>query len=35
MALPPMNPDKTAAGIVVDPKTLERVVPTSARKDGS
>lgn len=33
--LPPIVPDKTAAGIAVDPKTLERVVPQSRRADGT
>lgn len=33
--LPPLNPKKTASGIVVDPQTLERVVPESRRADGS
>ncbi|WVF72630.1 hypothetical protein IAT40_007448 [Kwoniella sp. CBS 6097] len=35
MSLPPLNPDKSASGIIVDPRTLERVVPQSRRKDGS
>ena len=35
MSLPPLNPNRTAAGIVVDPKTLERVVPSSRRSDGT
>ncbi|WVQ79041.1 hypothetical protein IAT38_001133 [Cryptococcus sp. DSM 104549] len=35
MALPPLHPTKTAAGIIVDPQTLERVVPQSRRKDGT
>ncbi|WWD18917.1 hypothetical protein CI109_103373 [Kwoniella shandongensis] len=35
MSLPPLNPEKTAAGIIVDPKTLERVVPQSRRSDGT
>jgi partner of Y14 and mago protein len=35
MSLPPLRPEATASGIVVDPQTLERVVPTSRRKDGS
>ncbi|OCF40526.1 hypothetical protein I317_05696 [Kwoniella heveanensis CBS 569] len=35
MSLPPLKPDKTASGIIVDPRTLERVVPQSRRKDGS
>ncbi|KAL7423464.1 hypothetical protein Q5752_001044 [Cryptotrichosporon argae] len=34
-ALPPFVPEKTASGIVVDPLTLERVVPASRRADGS
>lgn len=32
---PPLNPDATASGIVLDPRTLERVIPASRRKDGS
>lgn len=35
MSLPSFNPEKSAAGIVVDPGTLERVVPSSKRKDGT
>lgn len=35
MSLPPTNPEKTSAGIVRDPQTLERVVPSSTRKDGT
>ncbi|RXW25222.1 hypothetical protein EST38_g557 [Candolleomyces aberdarensis] len=35
MSKPPLNPDKTAAGIALDPQTLERVVPESRRPDGS
>ncbi|KAL0949756.1 hypothetical protein HGRIS_009794 [Hohenbuehelia grisea] len=35
MARPPLNPDKTLAGITVDPHTLERVIPESRRADGS
>jgi hypothetical protein len=35
MSLPPIQPDKTAAGIAVDPRTLERVVPETRRPDGS
>jgi len=35
MSKPPINPDKTAAGIAVDPRTLERVIPESKRPDGS
>ncbi|EPQ59271.1 hypothetical protein GLOTRDRAFT_125577 [Gloeophyllum trabeum ATCC 11539] len=33
--LPPVNPEKSLAGITVDPKTLERVIPESRRPDGS
>jgi len=35
MSLPPLNPQQTVSGIAVDPRTLERVVPTSRRADGS
>jgi len=35
MSLPPINPDKSIAGIAVDPKTLDRVIPESKRPDGS
>lgn len=35
MSLPPINPDKSAAGIALDPKTLDRVIPESKRPDGS
>ncbi|BEI79902.1 hypothetical protein CcaverHIS002_0104310 [Cutaneotrichosporon cavernicola] len=35
MSLPPLNPEKSASGIIVDPRTLERVIPASRRKDGS
>ncbi|PFH51451.1 hypothetical protein AMATHDRAFT_74995 [Amanita thiersii Skay4041] len=35
MSKPPLNPDKTLAGIALDPQTLERVVPESRRPDGS
>ncbi|KAH6914979.1 hypothetical protein BKA70DRAFT_1419934 [Coprinopsis sp. MPI-PUGE-AT-0042] len=35
MSLPPLDPTKTAAGISLDPQTLERVVPESKRPDGS
>ncbi|EGO01977.1 hypothetical protein SERLA73DRAFT_37997, partial [Serpula lacrymans var. lacrymans S7.3] len=35
MSKPPINPDKTAAGIALDPRTLERVIPESKRPDGS
>jgi len=34
-SLPPIDPDKTAAGIALDPRTLERVIPESKRPDGS
>lgn len=35
MSLPPLNPEKTTSGIIVDPRTLERVVPASKRSDGT
>ncbi|KZT36813.1 hypothetical protein SISSUDRAFT_1006943, partial [Sistotremastrum suecicum HHB10207 ss-3] len=35
MSLPPINPDRTASGIIVDPRTLDRVVPPTKRADGS
>jgi len=35
MSRPPLNPEKTASGIAVDPRTLERVIPESKRPDGS
>ncbi|KIY73671.1 hypothetical protein CYLTODRAFT_190731 [Cylindrobasidium torrendii FP15055 ss-10] len=35
MARPPINPDKTLAGIAIDPQTLQRVIPESRRPDGS
>ncbi|KAG6855124.1 hypothetical protein C0991_006053 [Blastosporella zonata] len=35
MSRPPVNPDKTVAGIAVDPQTLERVIPESKRPDGT
>ncbi|WWC63155.1 uncharacterized protein I303_105755 [Kwoniella dejecticola CBS 10117] len=35
MSLPSLNPEKTASGIIVDPRTLERVIPQSRRKDGT
>jgi len=35
MSLPPINPPKSAAGITVDPRTLQRVVPPTKRADGS
>ncbi|KIL70123.1 hypothetical protein M378DRAFT_67985 [Amanita muscaria Koide BX008] len=35
MSRPPIDPDKTLAGISLDPQTLERVVPESRRADGT
>ncbi|KAJ3572459.1 hypothetical protein NP233_g3061 [Leucocoprinus birnbaumii] len=35
MSRPPINPEKSNAGIIVDPQTLERVIPESRRADGS
>ena len=35
MSRPPLNPEKSAAGIAVDPQTLERVIPESKRPDGT
>lgn len=35
MARPPLFPDQSAAGIAVDPRTLERVIPESKRLDGT
>jgi len=35
MSLPPINPEKSVAGIALDPKTLDRVIPESKRPDGS
>jgi len=35
MSRPPINPEKTAAGIAVDPRTLDRVIPESKRPDGT
>ncbi|KAF8609328.1 hypothetical protein BDV93DRAFT_540663 [Ceratobasidium sp. AG-I] len=35
MSLPPLNPDQTVSGIAIDPKTLERVVPSTKRADGT
>jgi len=35
MSRPPLNPEKTPAGIALDPQTLERVIPESKRSDGS
>ncbi|KZV75448.1 hypothetical protein PENSPDRAFT_600146, partial [Peniophora sp. CONT] len=32
---PPLNPDKSAAGIAVDPRSLDRVIPETKRADGS
>ncbi|KAJ6539276.1 hypothetical protein B0H19DRAFT_961478 [Mycena capillaripes] len=33
--IPPIDPEKTAAGIALDPQTLERVIPESRRPDGT
>jgi len=35
MSRPPIDPDKTTAGIALDPQTLERVIPESRRSDGT
>ncbi|CAE6532765.1 unnamed protein product [Rhizoctonia solani] len=35
MSLPPLNPDQTPSGITVDPRTLDRVVASTRRADGS
>ncbi|WWC90884.1 uncharacterized protein L201_005821 [Kwoniella dendrophila CBS 6074] len=35
MSLPSLKPEKTASGIIVDPRTLERVIPQSRRSDGT
>lgn len=35
MSKPAINPETTVAGIAVDPRTLERVIPESRRPDGS
>jgi len=35
MSKPPLFPEKSASGIAVDPRTLDRVVPESRRSDGS
>ncbi|KAF5331689.1 hypothetical protein D9611_007742 [Ephemerocybe angulata] len=35
MSRPPIDPKKTAAGIALDPQTLDRVVPESRRPDGT
>lgn len=32
---PPLAPELTAAGIAVNPRTLERVIPATKRLDGS
>jgi len=33
--LPPVDPERSASGIVVDPNTLERIVPSTKRADGT
>ncbi|KZP32884.1 hypothetical protein FIBSPDRAFT_924893 [Athelia psychrophila] len=33
--LPPLTPDKSLAGIAVDPRSLDRVIPESKRPDGT
>ncbi|KAH9050089.1 hypothetical protein EDB84DRAFT_728520 [Lactarius hengduanensis] len=35
MSKPPLFPQKTTAGIAIDPGTLDRVIPESRRADGS
>ncbi|KAH0840010.1 hypothetical protein J3R83DRAFT_972 [Lanmaoa asiatica] len=35
MSRPPLFPQQSAAGIAVDPRTFERVIPESKRPDGS
>jgi hypothetical protein len=35
MSKPAIVPEKTTAGIAVDPRTLQRVVPESRRPDGT
>ncbi|CAE6437312.1 unnamed protein product [Rhizoctonia solani] len=35
MSLPPLNPEQTPSGISVDPRTLDRVVASTRRADGS
>ncbi|KAF9569035.1 hypothetical protein CPC08DRAFT_739448 [Agrocybe pediades] len=35
MSRPPINPEKSVAGIAVDPQTLDRVIPESKRPDGT
>ncbi|KZT62353.1 hypothetical protein CALCODRAFT_403652, partial [Calocera cornea HHB12733] len=32
---PPVEPERSASGIVVDPSTLERIVPATRRADGT
>jgi len=32
---PPLKPDKSASGIALDPRTLDRVIPETRRADGS
>jgi len=32
---PPLFPDSTNAGIIVNPRTLERIIPATKRADGS
>jgi partner of Y14 and mago protein len=35
MSRPPIDPEKSVAGIALDPITLERVIPESKRPDGT
>ncbi|ETW84366.1 hypothetical protein HETIRDRAFT_243245, partial [Heterobasidion irregulare TC 32-1] len=35
MSKPPLHPKQSTAGIAVDPRTLERVIPESRRPDGT
>jgi partner of Y14 and mago protein len=35
MTLPDLDPETTVSGIAIDPKSLERVVPSTRRADGS
>lgn len=35
MSKPPIVPETTVAGIAVDPRTLERVIPETRRPDGT
>ncbi|KAI0069063.1 hypothetical protein BV25DRAFT_1818009 [Artomyces pyxidatus] len=35
MSKPPLFPEKSAAGIAIDPRTLDRVIPESRRPDGT